>query len=241
MDGVRILIVDDDDAIAEIIGTYLKREGYQTARAADGQTALDLGRSGGWDLILLDLMLPRLDGFEVCRQLRAEGAALPILFLTARGEEIDQVLGLGLGGDDYIVKPFSGAALVARVKAHLRRYRELRGLAANAVPAAETEWIRFPGLEVDLAGCRVLRDGHPVNLTAKEFELLKFLSGHKGRVFTREQIFRQVWGEDYLADDNTVMVHMRRLREKIEPDPADPTYVVTVRGLGYRFTGGGPS
>ncbi len=237
MDGVRVLIVDDDDAIADIIATYLKREGFETRRAADGQSALEAIRSGGWDLVLLDVMLPRLDGFEVCRRARAEGSSVPILFLTARGEEIDQVLGLGLGGDDYIVKPFSGAALVARVKAHLRRFRELKGAAPGA-PQGETEWLRFPGLEIDLAGCVVHRDGHPVNLTAKEFELLRFLAGHKGRVFTREQIFRQVWGEDYLADDNTVMVHIRRLREKIEPDPAEPTYVVTVRGLGYRFSGG---
>lgn len=228
----RILVVDDDDAIADIVSTYLKREGLSVTRAADGHTALGLIRQGGWGLVLLDVMLPRMDGFEVCRRLRAENIDVPVLFLTARTEDVDQVLGLGLGADDYITKPFSGIALSARVKAHLRRYRELKG--------AETaeDMLRFPGLEIDRAGCEVRRHGQHVALTAKEFELLRFLASNKGRVFTRDQIFRNVWGEDYLADDNTVMVHIRRLREKIEPDPASPVYVVTVRGLGYRFTGG---
>lgn len=236
MDETRVLVADDDDAIADIVATYLKREGATVVRAADGQQALELARLGGWSLILLDVMMPRLDGYEVCRRLRAESVDVPILFLTARGEEIDQVLGLGLGADDYIVKPFSGAALGARVKAHIRRYRELKG--GGTAREAETELLRFPGLEIDLAGCEVRVNGKSVSLTAKEFELLKFFASHKGRVFTRDQIFRNVWGEDYLADDNTVMVHIRRLREKIEPDPGSPTYVVTVRGLGYRFTGG---
>jgi DNA-binding response OmpR family regulator len=234
MDETRILLADDDDDIAAIIATYLKREGALVVRAADGLQALEQGRLGGWSLILLDVMMPRLDGFEVCRRLRAEGIDVPILFLTARGEEIDQVLGLGLGADDYIVKPFGGAALTARVKAHIRRYRELKGTAL----AAPTERLSFPGLEIDLAACTVRAGGQSVNLTAKEFELLKFFATHKGRVLTRDQLFRNVWGEEFLADDNTVMVHIRRLREKIEPDPANPTYIVTVRGLGYRFTGG---
>lgn len=234
MDETRILVADDDNDIAEIIATYLKREGALIVRAADGMQALEQARLGGWSLILLDVMMPRLDGYEVCRRLRAEGVDVPILFLTARGEEIDQVLGLGLGADDYIVKPFGGAALTARVKAHIRRYRELKG----ATAAAPVELLRFPGLEIDLAACIVMAGGKSANLTAKEFELLKFFAGHKGRVLTRDQLFRNVWGEEYLADDNTVMVHIRRLREKIEPDPASPTYIITVRGLGYRFTGG---
>lgn len=234
MDPVRILVVDDDDAIADILATYLRREGWLVERAATGSAALAAARAGGWHLMLLDVMLPGVDGFEVCRTLRAEGIDLPILFLTARGEEVDQVLGLGLGADDYIAKPFGGAALVARVKAHLRRYRELKGGGA----APEPEVLRFPGLEIDLAGCRVYRDSRPVSVTAREFELLRFLASRPGRVFTREQIFEGVWGETYLGDDNTVMVHIRRLREKIEPDPAAPRYVVTVRGLGYRFAGG---
>lgn len=234
MAGGRVLVVDDDDAIADIVAAYLRREGLESARAADGPAALELGLAGGWDLILLDVMLPGLDGFEVCRQLRARGVTIPVLFVTARTEEVDQVLGLGLGGDDYIMKPFSGATLVARVKAHLRRFRALSGAAA---PEA-AEVLRFSGLTVDLAACEVRRDGQVAALTAREFELLRFLATHRGRVLTREQIFRNVWGEEYLGDDNTVMVHIRRLREKIEADPAEPRYVVTVRGLGYRFTGG---
>lgn len=235
MDEIRILVADDDHDIAEIVSTYLKREGALVVRAADGQAALEQARLGGWSLILLDVMMPRMDGYEVCRRLRAEGVDVPILFLTARGEEIDQVLGLGLGADDYIVKPFGGAALTARVKAHIRRYRDLKGATTGAAPV---ELLRFPGLEIDLAACTVMAGGKPTNLTAKEFELLKFFAGHKGRVLTRDQLFRNVWGEEYLADDNTVMVHIRRLREKIEPDPANPSYIITVRGLGYRFTGG---
>lgn len=235
MPETRVLIVEDDDAIADVVATYLRRESMQPGRAADGPQALAMAETSGWQLILLDVMLPGLDGFEVCRLLRARGLDVPILFLTARTEEVDQVLGLGLGADDYIMKPFSGAALVARVKAHLRRYR---ALTQPARPAGAEEILHFPGLRIDLAACTVERDSKPVALTAREFALLRFLAGHRGRVLTRGQIYRQVWGEEYFADDNTVTVHIRRLREKIEPDPAAPRYVQTVRGLGYRFTGG---
>ncbi|HYG57613.1 MAG TPA: response regulator transcription factor [Symbiobacteriaceae bacterium] len=236
MQEARVLIVDDDDAIADVLATYLKRESIQTGRAADGHQALAIAETGDWQLILLDVMLPGPDGFEVCRHLRARGIDVPILFLTARSDEIDQVLGLGLGADDYIMKPFSGVALVARVKAHLRRYRELKQATRSA---AEDEILRFPGLTISLRACEVRRDGHPVSLTAREFALLRFLAENRGRVLTKGQIYRNVWGEEYYADDNTVMVHIRRLREKIEPDPANPQYVVTVRGLGYRFSEGG--
>lgn len=232
----RILIVDDDDTIADIMATYLRREAMQTARAADGPGALAMARQGGWSLILLDVMLPELDGFEVCRKLRALGIDVPILFVTARTEEIDQVLGLGLGADDYIMKPFSGAALVARVKAHLRRYRELK---ENDRAPAPAELLRFPGLTIDTAACEVRRDGQVVPLTAKEFDLLRYLAVNRGRVLTRDQLFRHVWGEENFGDDNTVAVHIRRLREKLEADPAEPRWVVTVRGIGYRFVEGG--
>lgn len=227
----QVLIVDDDDEIAGVVATYLKREAIQSGRAADGGEALSMALAGGWDLILLDVMLPIMDGFEVCRHLRLQGLDLPILFLTARGEEVDQVLGLGLGADDYIMKPFSGLALVARVKAHLRRYRELRHPQREPVDQP----LRFSGLTIDPLACEVSRDGLPVTLTAREYELLLFLARHPGQVMTRGQIYRNVWGEAYYADDNTVMVHIRRLREKIEPDPAEPRYIQTVRGLGYRF------
>ncbi|WP_160723248.1 response regulator transcription factor [Bacillus sp. USDA818B3_A] len=231
MDG-RVLIIEDDDAIASVIGTYLRKEGFQTEWIDNGHDALTAASSGEWDLILLDVMLPGLDGFEICMKLRTLRIDVPVIFLTARGEEVDQVLGLGLGADDYITKPFSGLALTARVKAHLRRYRELKGNQANN----ETDVLIFSDLEIDLGACVVRREGREITLSAKEYELLRFLISRPGQVFTKEQIFSNVWSDGYYtSDDNTVMVHIRRLREKIEADPSKPRYVITVRGLGYRF------
>jgi DNA-binding response OmpR family regulator len=230
----RVLVVEDDDEIASAIAAYLRREGYVIGRAADGPSALTQARTGKWHLILLDVMLPGLNGIEVCRRLRAENVDQPIVFLTARGDETDQVLGLGLGGDAYIVKPFLPAALVANVNAQLRRYRMQQTAASSEKPL-----LRFSGLEIDVAGCEVTRSGQRVQLTATEFELLRFLATHPGRVFTREQLIRQVWHDEWAGDTNTVVVHLRRLREKIEQDPSNPRYVVTVRGLGYRFTADG--
>lgn len=235
MQKSRILIVDDDDVIADAVAMYLRREGFEPGRAADGLEAVSMAKAESWSLVLLDVMLPGIDGFEVCRQLRTQGIDWPILFLTARGEEIDQVLGLGLGGDDYIMKPFSGAALMARVKAHLRRYRELK---EQGTQKAGSEVLCCGDLTVDLAACEVRRDGRPVPLTAREYELLRYFVTHRGRVLTKGQIYSQVWGDEYLADENTVMVHIRRLREKIEADPSVPRHVLTVRGLGYRFSEG---
>jgi DNA-binding response OmpR family regulator len=232
MDG-KVLIIEDDDAIASIIGTYLKKEGFQIERVDNGIDALKVASSGEWDLLLLDVMLPGLDGYEICMKLRTLRIDVPIIFLTARGEEVDQVLGLGLGADDYITKPFSGLALTARVKAHLRRYRELKGNQTNN----ETDVLRFSDLEIDLGACVVRREGREITLSAKEFELLRFLLSRPGQVFTKEQIFSNVWSDGYYnTDDNTVMVHIRRLREKIELAPSKPRYIITVRGLGYRFS-----
>jgi DNA-binding response OmpR family regulator len=232
--AVHILIVEDDDEIASVVGDYLKREGYTVERAANGLRGLEQARAASWSLILLDVMLPGLDGLEVCRRLRAEHIDVPIIFLTARGEETDQVLGLGMGGDDYVLKPFSPAALVARVKAQLRRYHMQRDSSAP-----DSEVLHFPGLDIDVAGAEVKRRGKRVPLTATEFELLRFLASHPGRVFTRDQLFREIWREDYPGDGSTVMVHLHRLREKVEDDPSAPRYIVTVRGLGYRFNAAG--
>jgi DNA-binding response OmpR family regulator len=232
--SAHILIVEDDEEIASVVGAYLRREGYAVERAADGLHGLERARAGDWSLILLDVMLPGLDGVEVCRRLRAEDLNMPIIFLTARGEDSDQVLGLGIGGDDYVVKPFSPAALVARVKAQLRRSRM-----QHQVSAPEGEVLRFPGLDIDVAGAEVTRRGKRLQLTATEFELLRFLASHPGRVFTRQQLFRQIWREEYPGDGSTVMVHLHRLREKVEDDPSAPRYIVTVRGLGYRFNAAG--
>lgn len=231
LDVPRILVVDDDNAIADVVVAYLERDGMTVKRAYDGEDALISARETGWDLILLDVMMPKLDGFEVCRRLRMEGNQVPIIFLTARGGDVDQVLGLGLGGDDYITKPFSAPALVARVKAHLRRYHEFSSSIAQSI-------VTFGDLAVDTNSCTVHRGGQEVALTAKEFQLLRFLLDNKGHVLTRKQIFTNVWGEEYLSDANTVTVHIRRLREKIEKDPAQPEHIITVRGLGYRFAGG---
>jgi DNA-binding response OmpR family regulator len=173
-------------------------------------------------------MLPNRDGLEICRELRARGTT-PIIMLTARGEETDKILGLGLGADDYVTKPFSPGELVARVKAVLRRTSGAGALAASH------EVIHAGDLEVDTAAHRVTRAGAPIDLTAKEFDLLAHMAAHPGRVFTREQLLRDVWGYDFFGDDSTVTVHVRRLREKIEPDPAKPRYVTTVWGVGYRF------
>jgi DNA-binding response OmpR family regulator len=231
-DAARILIVEDDDEIASVVSAYLRRDGYAVGHAANGLRGLEMARDIGWRLILLVVMLPGLDGVEVCRRLRAERIGVPIIFLTARGAETDQVLGLGIGGDDYVVKPFSPAALVARVKAQLRRY----GMHQHLQPPVD-EVLRFPGMEIDVGGAQLTRNGKVVALTATEFELLRFLATHPGRVFTREQLFRQVWHEEYPGDGSTVVVHVHRLREKIEDDPSTPRYIVTMRGLGYRFSG----
>ncbi|MFC0215454.1 response regulator transcription factor [Paenibacillus chartarius] len=228
----KILIVEDDDAIADAIQAYLNKEGIETNRCDNGEDAVASALLG-WDLILLDVMLPKLDGFEVCRELRKRDVNVPILFLTARGDDIDQVLGLGLGADDYITKPFSGAALVARVKAHIRRYREFNRNGNNMLDV-----LRFSGgLEIDTESFLVRRGGESIQLAAKEFELLRLLATNAGRVFTKEQLFKQIWRDKYYeGDDNTVTVHIRRLREKIEADPSNPQYLQTIRGLGYRFS-----
>jgi two-component system, OmpR family, response regulator VicR len=235
MTSARVLIVEDEKDIADAISEYLKREGIATGWVSNGKDALDELKNSRWDLVLLDIMLPSLDGFEVCRRARMSGINVPILFLTARGDDVDQVLGLGLGADDYIVKPFSRVALTARVKAHLRRYRDYTG-GAKFFPE---EHLKIGGLEVDFAACQVWLNNEVLSLTAKEFELLQYFTLNRGRVLTREQIFSQVWGEDFFGDDNTVTVHIRRLREKIEEDPSAPKLLKTVRGLGYRFGGRG--
>ena len=223
---LRILVVDDETIVTEVIERYLRREGYQVDVAADGQHGLDLARSLAPDLIVLDVMLPRLDGLEVCRRLRAE-SNVPIILLTAKGEETDKILGLGLGADDYVVKPFSPGELVARVKAVSRRTR--------AVPSAEAGALRFGELRILPRQRAVEVADRPIDLTAKEFDLLHFLASHPGQVFTREQLLDQVWDYEYVGDASTVTVHVRRLREKVEPDPVRPRWVKTVWGVGYKF------
>lgn len=219
----RILVVDDEPTIRDVVERYLHREGYETIAAADGEEALE--RAPDADLVVLDLMLPKLDGLEVCRQIRAR-RDVPIIMLTAKSEEIDMLLGLGIGADDYLTKPFSPRELVARVAAVLRRSQQRAGQADDVVQVGS---IRInPRLRT------VERDGHPIELTAREFDLLHFLARQPGQVFTREQLLDQVWDYHYPGDTSTVTVHVRRLREKIEPDATRPRYVKTVWGVGYK-------
>jgi two-component system, OmpR family, response regulator ResD len=222
-----VLVVEDEPAIAEIVSRYLQRAGYQTAVAGTGRDALGRAEASPPDVVVLDLMLPDIDGLEVMRRLRRDkrrrGA---IILLTARGEESDRIIGLRLGADDYVVKPFSPGELVARVDAVLRRVEPL--------PERQPP-LRFDGLEIDPAARTVALNGHPVELTGREFELLLFLGRHPGQAFTRDQLMDHVWQYAFYIDTSTVTVHIRRLRAKLEPDPARPRFIETVWGVGYRF------
>ena len=232
----KILVVEDEPALQETLAYNLTRQGYTVETAGDGQTALETARRLRPDLIVLDIMLPVLDGYEVCRVLRQEMNA-PILMLTARDEEFDRVLGLELGADDYLTKPFSMRELLARVKAHLRRERLIREEAGAQPAAAPTEILRFGNLTLDLTRREILLDGKPLSMKPKEFDLLLYLARHRGQALSSERILEQVWGWDFSGGSRTVDVHVRWLREKIEADPARPSRIVTVRGAGYRFEG----
>ena len=224
----KILIVEDDEDIAAIERDYLELDGFETEIAADGPAGLERGLSGAFSLILLDLMLPGLDGFEVCRRLR-EQVDVPILMVTARQEDVDKIRGLGLGADDYIEKPFSPRVLSARVKAHLARYERL------TKPVKRSGEVTFGGVSLNTDTRRVFVDGCEVELKNKEFELLLYLMLNADVVFSRDALYEAIWGMDALGDNATVAVHINRLREKIEADPANPRYIQTVWGAGYKF------
>ncbi len=228
----RILIVEDEKNIVDILRFNLQREGYDTAEAYDGEAGLTLAGSERPDLILLDLMLPKLDGFEVCRRLRESGDNVPVIILTAREEEGDKVKGLETGADDYITKPFSMRELMARVKANLRR-TEMRMDGGGGIMDTGS------GLVVNTDTYQVTKEGRAVDLTQREYELLTFLASHPGKVYSRIDLMEQVWNYGYVGDDvRTVDVTVRRLREKIEDDPANPAYILTRRGVGYYFSAG---
>nr|WP_217936464.1 response regulator transcription factor [Enterocloster clostridioformis] len=226
----KILIVEDDAAIAAIERDYLEIDHFAVEIASDGVTGLNRGLNGEFDLILLDLMLPGMDGFSVCRRLR-EKLDIPILMVTARQEDIDKIRGLGLGADDYIEKPFSPSVLVARVKANLAQYRRLSG-----TKKAPSE-ITLGGVRVNTGTHRVFVDDREIELKNKEYELLLFLMLNVDMVFDRETLYEKVWGLEAMGDNATVAVHINRLREKIEKNPAKPRYIETVWGAGYRFRG----
>ena len=226
----KILIIEDDKGIAELERDYLEASDFQVAIEADGTTGLQRALKDDFDLLILDVMLPGHDGFQICRELR-KVKELPILMVSARQEDIDKIRGLGLGADDYIIKPFSPSELVARVKAHLARYERLT---ATTVPN-KIKSINIGDLEIQPETHRIFREGTEITLTNKEFELLLFLAENPGIVFSKDKLFDQIWGFDAIGDTATVMVHINRLREKIEPEPSKPIYIETVWGAGYRF------
>lgn len=236
----RVLVVDDDATVAEVVDRYLCNAGFEVDRAADGPTALRMAEAVAPDLVVLDLMLPGLDGIEVCRRLRAR-STVPVIMLTARGDEVDRIAGLECGADDYVTKPFSPRELTLRVQSVLRRAAE--------PAAADSAVLRAATLVLDVAARTAFHRGEPLAFTVREFDLLSFLLRHPGRAFTRAELLEQVWGWNY-GDQSTITVHVRRLREKIEDDPRSPRLLVTVWGVGYRFdplppagsagAGGGP-
>ncbi|MCI0519967.1 MAG: response regulator transcription factor [Chloroflexi bacterium] len=231
----KILVVEDEPSLQETLAYNLARQGYQVERAGDGQSALEVARHTAPDLIVLDLMLPILDGFEVCRILRQE-MNMPIIMLTARDDEIDRVLGLEMGADDYVTKPFSVRELLARVKAQLRRVRLSRE-EKKIESQHSAEILHFGNITLDLIRREILLGAQPLALKPKEFDLLLFLARHHGQALSRDLILERVWGWDFSGGSRTVDVHVRWLREKIEPDPGQPVRIVTVRGAGYRFEG----
>ena len=224
-----VLVVDDEKAIVDILEFNLRKEGYETLCAYDGPEGLRMARETNPDLMLLDVMLPGMDGFSVCRALRAEGSDLPIIMITAREEETDKVFGLENGADDYITKPFSMRELLARVKANMRRS------AAAPAPAesGEVDVLTIRGLRVDLARHTVQKDGRELDLTQREYELIRFLAQTPGKIVSRQELMSEVWQYEYFGDLRAVDVAVRRLREKLEDDPANPDYVLTKRGVGY--------
>lgn len=227
---LKILVVDDEPNIVDILEENLSREGYTILKAYEGATALQIAMDEQPDLILLDCMLPHIDGFEVCKRIRQK-SSVPIIMLTAKSEEIDKVLGLELGADDYITKPFSVREVLARVRALFRRvqYSENEQIDSDQV-------LIFGDLEIDQAGYQVTYKGNPVELTLREFELVRFLARHEGQVFSREELLEKVWGYEYYGDVRTVDVTVRRTREKLEPDQNHYQYLLTKRGVGYYFS-----
>lgn len=235
----KILVVDDEISLQETLAYNLKKQGYEVETTGDGSAVIDIAHDWKPDLIVLDVMLPGMDGFEICRILRQD-MATPVLMLTARDDEIDRVVGLEVGADDYLVKPFSMRELLARVKAMLRRVRLTRdemSQVSDAKHKTKSEAIIFDNLKIDITRREITVNGEVVPFKPKEYELLLFFAEHQGQVLSREFILERVWGWDFIGDSRTVDVHVRWLREKIEINPANPQRIITVRGAGYRFEG----
>jgi len=224
----KILIIEDEESILMALEDNLRLEGYEVSGAKEGLEGLSLAKEQEYDLVILDIMLPKMDGFEVCKQLRKDGITTPILMLTAKSQEIDTVLGLELGADDYVTKPYSPRELLARVRALLRRAKQ---------PQQEVELYMFGDIEVDFKKYEAKKNGRPIYLTALEFSLLHFLIKHKDQVVHRDSILDEVWGDDVFVQPRTIDKHIADLRKKIEDDPSNPKYILGVRGVGYKFTG----
>jgi DNA-binding response OmpR family regulator len=233
----RILVLDDEETIVDMVSMNLTAEGYAVDTALDGETAVELFDPSAHVMAVLDIMLPGIDGYEVARRIRSV-SDVPIMMLSARDTDVDMAVGLGIGADDYMTKPFSPVELVARVKAHLRRYSASRREVGVTEQASADEIISAGPVRIDTATFAATVRGVPVELTATEFGILKLLAGHPGRVYTKAQIYRQVWDEEFGGDFATVQVHVRRLRAKIEEDPSEPVLIGTVWGIGYRFNAG---
>lgn len=232
MSDKKILVVDDEKEICELIRDYLQKEGFEIIIAYDGEQGMECYRKYNPLLIILDVMLPKLDGMEICRIVRSE-SMIPIIMLSAKKSDIDKILGLGFGADDYISKPFSPRVLVARVKAQIRRYTIL-----SSKNNYSDHLLKYDDLEIDKKGYNVYVGGKRVDLAAKEFEVLLYLALHPHQVFTREQIFEKIWGYNDFGDISTITVHIRKIREKIEENPSNPKHIKTVWGVGYKFDGG---
>ncbi|MEI3218647.1 MAG: response regulator transcription factor [Lachnoclostridium sp.] len=225
----KILIVEDEEAIADLEKDYLELSGFEVEVANDGITGLEKALGGEYNLVILDLMLPGVDGFEICRRVREEKNT-PIIMVSAKKDDIDKIRGLGLGADDYMTKPFSPSELVARVKAHLARYERLIGSAAEA-----NKIIEIRGLKIDTTARRVWVNGEERTFTTKEFDLLTFLASHPNHVYTKDELFSEIWDMESIGDIATVTVHIKKIREKIEIDTSNPQYIETIWGVGYRF------
>ena len=225
----KILIVEDEEAIADLEKDYLELSGFQVEVANDGKAGLEKALGKDYDLFILDLMLPGVDGFEICRKVRDEKDT-PIIMVSAKKDDIDKIRGLGLGADDYMTKPFSPSELVARVKAHLARYGRLTGSVAE-----KNKVIEIRGLKIDTTARRVWVNGEEKTFTTKEFDLLTFLAGHPNHVYTKEDLFREIWDMESIGDIATVTVHIKKIREKVEMDTSNPQYIETIWGVGYRF------
>ncbi len=226
----KILVVDDEDSIVKIIKYNLEKEGFDVLTACDGEEGYKLASEKKPDLILLDIMMPKMDGYEVCKKIR-EKSSVPIIMLTARAEEVDKVVGLELGADDYVTKPFGNRELIARVKAHLRRTEIKKEEAQTSENSG-----KYGDIVIDFERFEVYKRGEVIYLTVREFELLKFLATQKNQIFSREALLEKVWGYEYFGDVRAVDVTIRRLREKVEDDPGKPRYIITKRGFGYYFT-----